>query len=328
METTDRQHFFDIQRTMEFVPHTQHEGWLDYIAAKRQKEIVYFIDNTENPSICCWGEIYVIPLVGRILRIEGESIKNEISVKLIKEFYEGIVLYVKKHNFAFARISSNTFYDTTYEIGIRQAGFIRPLVLTLCPLTVVLKSSQSRKPKKSWHYQYAQAKRANLRFEPIEVPTSDHIRQFVRMYKEMATTKGLHYVPDEDSLSKLLQHKEYKLFFVYSPDNIPLAVHLDYIYHHQSFHIMAANTNEARNHKGVTHYLIENVFEWMQGHGVECYDLGRIGPSTHSSNSVCEFKRYSGGEEQVYNGEWMFANKKWAEYLYAFYLNKNRIDRF
>lgn len=80
METTDRQHFFDIQRTMEFVPHTQHEGWLDYIAAKRQKEIVYFIDNTENPSICCWGEIYVIPLVGRILRIEGESIKNEISV--------------------------------------------------------------------------------------------------------------------------------------------------------------------------------------------------------------------------------------------------------
>lgn len=62
METTDRQHFFDIQRTMEFVPHTQHEGWLDYIAAKRQKEIVYFIDNTETHPFAV-GEKFMLFLL-------------------------------------------------------------------------------------------------------------------------------------------------------------------------------------------------------------------------------------------------------------------------
>ena len=66
----------------------------------------------------------------------------------------------------------------------------------------------------------------------------------------------------------------------------------------------------------------------MKERGIDCYDLGRIGPGIRSSNSVCEFKRYSGGEERVYNGEWIYTNKKWTEYLYAFYLSKKGIDRF
>ena len=328
MEIINRRVFFDIQQTMTTIPHTQHKGWLEYVETKRQKGILYFVDDAQHPTICCWGEIYTQPFVGRVLRIEGETIREEKSVKAIKEFYDGIVQYVKEHKFAFVRVSSNLFYDTNYEIGIRQAGFIRPMSLTLCPLTVVLKPDRNRKPKKSWHYQYAQAKRSNLRFESVEHPSEENIRLFVKMYAEMATTKGLSHVPNERSLSKLLQYDEYRLFFVYSPENVPLAVHLDYMCHHQGFHIMAANTNEARNHKGATHYLIESVFEWMKERGIDCYDLGRIGPGIRSSNSVCEFKRYSGGEERVYNGEWIYTNKKWTEYLYAFYLSKKGIDRF
>ena len=141
------------------------------------------------------------------------------------------------------------------------------------------------------------------------------MRLFVKMYAEMATTKGLSHVPDERSLSKLSQYDEYRLFFVYSPGNVPLAVHLDYMCHHQGFHIMVVNTNEARDHKGAAHYLIESVFEWMKERGIDCYDLGRISPGIRSSNCVCEFKRYSGGEERVYNGEWFYTNKKWINRL-------------
>ena len=140
MEIINRRVFFDIQQTMTTIPHTQHKGWLEYVETKRQKGILYFVDDAQHPTICCWGEIYTQPFVGRVLRIEGESIREEISVKAIKEFYDGIVQYVKEHKFAFVRVSSNLFYDTNYEIGIRQAGFIRPMSLTLCPLTVVLLS--------------------------------------------------------------------------------------------------------------------------------------------------------------------------------------------
>ena len=101
------------------------------------------------PTICCWGEIYAQPFVGCVLRIEGESISGEISVRAIKEFYDGIVQYVKEHKFAFVRVSSNLFYDTNYEIGIRQAGFIRLMSLMLCPFTVVLESDQNRPPQRA-----------------------------------------------------------------------------------------------------------------------------------------------------------------------------------
>ena len=72
-----------------------------------------------------------------------------------------------------------------------------------------------------------------------------------------------------------------------------------------------------------THLLMENVFEWMKNNGVRFYDMGRIGPGRKNSNSVYEFKKYSGGDFVQYNGEWIYVRKRWVEYLLA-YIVKER----
>ena len=198
--------------------------------------------------------------------------------------------------------------------------------LSVCPLTIILDPDRERRPKKSWHYQYAQAKKQNYKFE-VGKGTDEELAVFVRMYAEMARIKNLNSVPDTNSLKELIRDPHYNLFFLYSSEGEPLAAHLDYAYKERGFHMMSANSLKAREKKGVTQFLMEKVFEWMKEQGVKCYDLGRVGPSTHNSNSVYEYKRYTGGELKQYNGEFVCVYRKWAEILYGIYLTY-KIPRF
>lgn len=327
MNVLDKTDFVNIQKSMDFIPHTQNIGWLEYTIYKRNKSILFFVNDLEQSKICCWGEVYKFPLIGKILRIEGEAMIESIQENDIKVFFEQIVEYTRKEHFAFTRISSNHFYKFEYETGIRQAGFIRPMALSLCPLTIVINTESERKPKKSWHYQYTQAKKQDYKFQAVDKVEEKDLAIFVKMYAEMAKLKGLAAVPDINSLKYLLKDSHYHLFFLYSSEGEALAAHLDYAHTNKGFHIMSANSQKARGMRGVTQFLMEQVFIWMKEHKVKYYDLGRIGPSTHNSNNVYQFKRYSGGEFMQYNGEFICVHKKWTEILYAIYLNY-KIIRF
>lgn len=87
---------------------------------------------------------------------------------------------------------------------------------------------------------------------------------FVDMYAEMAVTKGLSQRCQEVGLQVLLQDPHYHLFVIYTPEGKPLAAHIDHVYGQWGYHIMSANSNLARELKGTTHLLMENVFEWMK----------------------------------------------------------------
>ena len=215
MEVLGEDLFVKLQEKMDFIPHTQSYGWLKYTIAKRNKSVIFFSNSIENTLICCWGEIYKIPFIGKILRIDGESISYQIQEGDYKIFYEQISEYVKKEHFAFVKVSNNNFYEFSYEIALRQAGFIRPMALSVCPLTIILDPDRERRPKKSWHYQYAQAKKQNYKFE-VGKGTDEELAVFVRMYAEMARIKNLNSVPDTNSLKELIRDPHYKfILFVF-----------------------------------------------------------------------------------------------------------------
>ena len=70
MEVLGEDLFVKLQEKMDFIPHTQSYGWLKYTIAKRNKSVIFFSNSIENTLICCWGEIYKIPFIGKILIVQ------------------------------------------------------------------------------------------------------------------------------------------------------------------------------------------------------------------------------------------------------------------
>jgi hypothetical protein len=321
----DKELFFDLQRGMDCVPFTQSQGWHDYQTYLKKSKCLYFVDDDTAPKICAWGLIRSFPLVGKILQISGESYRTEITRTQIKTFYDEIAVYSEKH-FIFVLVSSQALYSVDYEIAIRQAGFIRPLVPLTCPLSILV-DLNNIKYLRIWERQLKKASKNNLRFEYISNPNIDHINHVVRMYSELSELKQMGYILDADALSVLLRNNDYKLFFVRSCNGEPIAARITYLRNDFSCDVIAANSNKSRDIPGTSYFMVNSILEWLKGNNVKIFDFGRIGPGKRSTNSVYEFKSYIGSPEVSYNGEWIYSNSKFLETVFYAFMNL-RMARF
>lgn len=316
MEVIDKECFFEIQLKMDWISPHQCLGWLNYLEMRDDTSICYFVDNMENTTICSWGRLIKKKYVGSFLKIYGESYKGDILKNNIKGFYSSISDFALKNNIAFIDVMTDNLYNINYELGIRQAGFIRPMTLALCPLSIIVELDKELEPSRIWRRQFKKAQEQNLSFRYIDKPNEDHIQFLCSMYGEMVKTKHLKSCLKESAIKILLKDSSFHLFFVYSENGEPLAARVIYIMKNFSYDIIAANSDRARLIKGTTYFLMENIFLWLKKINVRHFDFGRIGPSLETSNHVYEFKSYSGGKEVQYNGEWIRSFKKsWLEYL-------------
>jgi hypothetical protein len=319
--TTDKDTFFVIQQSMQFVPYEQSKGWHDYRIFQKKCGVLYFIDSIDNPQVCCWGLIRVIPFIGKFIHMEGKSYKEIPGRHIIKDFYEQIALYSKKHYFMVLISDSNT-YDINYEISIRQAGYVRPMMLMTCPLSIIINFNNTNwDVHRIWKRRLKEALKNNLKFEYIVNPDRQQIAIVCKMYSELARNKKLSYILECDALSILFMDNRFKLFFILTEDNQPLLARIIYVYNNFSYDVLAANSTVSRNIRGSSYFMVNSIFEWLKNNGVKQFDFGRIGPGKRSANSVYEFKSYSGGPEVSYNGEWVCVNNKFSESLFYFLLN-------
>lgn len=311
MEIIDRKSFFEIEKQMEITPFTQGKGWDNYIGNK--SDSLYFVDNYSNPSICCRGELYNKPFIGSVLRIQGEAVKQP-KQETIQNFYKGIA----QIGYSLVLISSLSPYDIEYEIGIREAGFIRPLHQTTCPLTILINTLDRPAGHRSWKRNIKKAIAAKCSFQIISQPTLKDCETFVRIFEEMATKKQLSYILNKQNIYNLLQDPDYKLFFVYSATGSIIAGRIIYINGKHAWDVFAANSNESREN-GASYFIIENILDYLSNENINFFDFGRIGPGLTNSNQVYLFKQSSGGYPIPYNGEWIFAKNKINELLMLTY---------
>jgi hypothetical protein len=316
---TEKDVFFNIQQKMASIPFCQSVGWHDFRLTIRGSCAVYFVDDIKNPSICAWGLVRNIPLIGKIIQVNGESYNQMPSKVQIKEFYEQIALY-SKHHYLAVHVSSIGLYDVNYEIGIRQAGFVRPLIIMDCPLSTII-DLQTWKPSSKWRYQVKEAQKQNLSFVYIENPTEKHAELVYAMYKEMTHEKGMRNKLESNSLQILLSNNNFKLFMISTCDGQPIAACIVYVHEKKCYYPIAATFNAAKRINGSSRFMVNSLFEWLKIKGVEFFDFGRIGPGKRSSNSVYEFKSYAGGDVVSYNGEWVFSNNIVLESILYFTLN-------
>lgn len=323
-EILNSETFFKLQKSLFVIPFTQSEAWYNMVQTKKLK-VKFFANSLENPSIMVWGVESKMPLLNKvILRINGEALaENNVDEKIVKEFYKNI-----KSLFKAIEVDSNTEYKVDYEIGIRRAGFKRPIAFFSCPLTLEnnLNGNQSR--SRSWKRNVKIAEKANLIFSEISHAADSHISEFVNLFSEMAKTKSMTHVVNFNEIQALLSHESTKLYAISTPNKETLAYRIIQINNDYAYDIFASNSNTSRAYRGSTYLLIEKIFESLKKQGVKYFDFGRIPPSNHNTDKIYEYKIGARGNKIQYNGEWVYYESFIVEslvFLYKYFkLRKQR----
>jgi hypothetical protein len=311
-----KNHFFEIQAAMHYISPYQDVRWIVF-SGILERDVVYFTDSSVKPKICCWGRITVKAPGIKILTIVGEATSYQPSVKEFRDFWEAIIKFCQKEC-SLIKISSDSLYDVNFEVGIREAGFYRPIVYSNCPLSIIVNLNDQINRSRNWTRQYNLAISNGFNFKYISKPDSEHLKDLAELHAQMTESKKLSGSLNPKLVQHLIKDSKFHLFMCYSKDGMPLCARVVYRYRDISYDIIAANGIASRNYKGSTHFLLESVFNWLMVNGCKTFDFGRIGPGKSSSNSVYEFKRSSGGTLVSLNGEWVYPVKKWVEYLYFF----------
>jgi hypothetical protein len=323
MEVLAPKTFFVLQKNFSRIPFTQSEGWYKYLKAKGEN-IVFLMDEAKDPNIACWGREHQIPFINKkILQIEGECYNTDLSEKVFKGFfadlgnlpYEGI------------EINSNNIYLIDFEIGIRRAGFLRPLSFHSCPLTIEIDLDSDFNFDRNWRRNLIKAHENQLSFSEVKQTDIVLTESIVRNFREMAESKKLKYKLARESLSVLLASSDIRTFIVKNLNDEIIAARILHEHNNVLSDVFAANSNEARG-CGATYFLMNSILNLLKLEGKIKFDYGRIPPSNHATDSVYIFKNASRGRRVQYNGEWVNYKNKWVENLMFFYkhliINKQR----
>lgn len=314
IEIQNSNEFFKLQKTLLHVPFTQSEAWYDMLVSGGTV-IRCFVSSIDKPVIALWGVESKMPFFGKsIFRITGEAYDKALDEKEIKTYYEPLISF-----FDAIEIDSNNKYNINFEIGLRRAGFKRPLGSFSCPLTLEnnLVNEQSR--SRSWKRNVKVAEKSGLVFKRITEIDDVHIREFVSFFNEMALTKKMTHHARYNEIKALLNHDSVMLYAVLTSPGDALAYRIIQTHNNYAFDIYAANSNESRNYRGGTYFMIEYIFKDLVTLGITHFDFGRIPPSNHNTDKIYEFKIAARGEKIQYNGEWSFYKSILVECMVFFY---------
>jgi hypothetical protein len=318
-----KQDFFKAQVRLQNIPFNQTEEWFDKCGF-REVNCLFFIDDLSDPQIGLWGSVYKRKFIGNHLKIYGESYNDAITSHHLRDFF----IKLTSFDYKIIEIASFNFYSLKFEIGIRRAGFLRPMLANLSPLTLVINPFETRKVHKTWNKNIRLAREANLSFKLVESPTLDDTIIFCKIFDELKFTKKLSYSLEANSLIKLFEKNNYKLFFVYDRNFTPIAGRIVYCADKVAFDVHAANTNISRN-LGAAYYIIDEIIIYLKEINIKTFDYGMISPSNNEMDDIYRAKSYSGGIPALYNGQWVYCKSKILEYLFNGYLYFiSKISRF
>lgn len=304
----DKETFFKLQSEFEYVPYNQTEEWLE--SFYKNSTVVYYVNDIRRPLICCWGIVHNRPIIKRHLRIEGASINGKLSSDLVRDFYK----YILSEGFDLVEVSDLNIYNIDYEIGIRRAGYIRPLGLSLSPLSMILRLNEPFNFHRNWRRNVKLSKEQGIRFLYLDNLSVNHAKEFIKLFFELKMRKKLRFTLSLDIIMKLINNGRYKLFFVLDKGNNHLAGRIVYVHRKNAYDVFAANSSRALAY-GAVYYLQEEILNFLKNQGVDVFDYGRISPSSDSRDNVYLSKCYSGGYPILYNGEWQYAKYKFYYYI-------------
>ena len=302
MQQIDGNIFFEITQNFDFMPFTQSEGWRAFNSAKDENRFVFFVDNVENPQIACMGHVKKFAWL-KMLQIEGECFADEknIDSKKIKDFYQELI----KTDFDIIEVNSSLIYNALYEIGIRQAGFLRPVGMFSMPLSILIDLQNKISYNRNWERNLKKAENFNLKFEIVENASQKDCSDFCEIFNSMSKRKALNNL-NLQQVFALLNDKNFQLLFI-KQNEIRIAGIIIFLNKNAqtAVGVFAASSQKAlENH--ATFFMYDVMFQYLKTQKINFYDMARIAPSTHSKQSVFIFKNGVKGEYLLYCGEFSF----------------------
>lgn len=319
MNQLSAEKFLSIHSFFTHIPYSQSEGWHKYLVA-RGENVVFYCNHEDQPSIAFMGRVKKVPFAGKILIIEGELLADDISNETITDFYSEVV----KLPYAGIEINSNNDYSIEFEVGVRRAGFLRPIGLSACPLSILIDLTNDLKFNRNWKYNFNKAIKAELIFNELTQPELPDLQIFSEMYSELASRKNLGYKLNPEALLSMVNGPNMRIFSVMTKENVIVASNIIYVNGTYSYDIFASNSNLSWEN-GATRFIVQKIFELLKSEGVTKFDFGRIPPSTHGSDGVYKFKNSVKGEKVQYIGQWSFYRKQLKENL--MYLGRHFLGR-
>lgn len=317
-----REVFFSFQAKLDYIPFSQTEEWLDSNYANYKENIVYFIDSLEKPRITCFGICLKKRFIGEKLMIDGISFSKEVSSDNIREFFKSII----DMEYSMITLSDIHEYSPEFEVGYRRAGFVRPLALSLCPMSMIVELQRPFSFHRNWKRNVKKSKDIGNQFHIIESPTLNETEDFIKLFNQLKQRKSLGFSLNAEQLMILLKGN-YKLFYLNDNENKKIAGRIVYVKGKLVYDVYAANSNEAIK-TGASYHLQEGVLNYYRELGYEEFDYGRISPSADAMDNIYMSKSYSGGRPISYNGEWYYGKSLLINYIYVFFkhiIRKQRI---
>lgn len=299
MRQVDKETYFQLTEKFKEIPLNQSYGWYAMNSLYHPEKIIFLINDTANPTIACIGHIKKAGTL-KMLLIEGERYINEDAVQssMIKKFYSEIVTL----GYDMVEICSNAIYHFNYEIGMRQAGFLRPVGQFCFPSTKMIDLTLPISYNRNWKRNLQKASEQHLIFEVVEHITMKDIDDFLKIYLSLADRKKISFTYTPKQIYNLCLSKDFQLFFV-SSNLVRQVSFIVYRADNQVTPLYAAS-NENALETSATYFMYEQLFNYYKQSGIKKFDMAKLLPSTKSINNVFLFKNGVKGSFIQLNGEW------------------------
>lgn len=320
----DKDYYFANLYKMDVIPFLQSEEWVNSLMfGEFNFTDVYIVNSLEEILIMCFGRVTQNWLYGKKLMIDGISVKREVDVNQMRDFFKSLLL----EDFDIVEISDISQYNPNFEIAIRQAGYKRPLGLNLCPMSLIVDLQNDFSFHRNWRRAVKKSKDFENVFSVEETPNNSDILDFIDLFGELKKRKGLGFDLTIEQLNLLLKGN-YKLFYIKNKDGRKIASRISYVNDNLVYDVYAANSDEAIK-TGAVYHIQEEILNYYKNLGLRYFDYGRISPSNDDMNNIYVSKSFSGGYPIAYNGQWNFYKSQIIEYFYSFLLFvKRKIHRY
>lgn len=310
--------FFDIISKFEVVPFLQSKGWYE---SMNFDNVEFHVDSDKDPNIGFWGIITNHRLLGKKLIVDSYCHKSSISPKQVTKFFLDLI---DSDEYDSIYLSDIEEADANTQIALRRGGFIRPLALRLCPMSIIVDTTTDFNFHRNWRRQVTKSINAGNKFEIYTSPSDEILENFVKLFNELKDRKSLGFGLSVFGLRKLLESQEFFLSLISTSDGRPLCGRMTYLRGGHAYDVYAANADEALT-TGAVYQNQQELFEYLKSIGTIDFDYGRIPPGRDSMDNIYIAKSYSGGRPILYNGEWEYTksnNINWLYSLYRFCIHK------
>ena len=316
MQEVNKDIFYQTIENWEDIPFSQTEGCVRLLSGDRTNSLRYFLDDNIGCVVHmkrCWGRTLFI--------VDSECLKHkQTKSATITRFYEALRSYAD-----IIEVNCRRPYQAEYEVGMRQAGYLRPIGSFSFELTNMIDLTQPLAFNENWKRNLKQSDESGLTLVRIEQPASQDIADFMRLYREMCAHKNLAVPFTETTLGILLNDPHFHLCFICRGEERLSGI----IYHHIRTHagLFYAANSDAANQVHAGFQLYKQLLTLLASEGVQTFDMEKMAPSTHSMNAVFLFKQGIRGELTPLCGEWSWYKHRWygvGMYLIKKYLWKKQ----